>query len=201
MTNAASTSRTGLEILQAMFSGALPRPPISATLNFVVTDAKDDEVVAEGFSDASMDGPFGFIHGGFICTLLDTALTCAVLSTLPAGFICTTDLHVRHIRALPADAERLRAVATIVHRGRQVATSEGKLIDDCGRVYATATMACFVFAAKGACGRFWLKPRRRLMKQSRRRARRLSNDPIHRRRHFARPQKSCARREGRRRKA
>ena len=143
--------RTGLETLQAMFSGAIAPPPISATLNFVVSEARDGEVVAEGVSDPSMVGPFGFIHGGFICTLLDTALTCAVLSTLPAGFICTTtDLHVRYIRALPADAGRLRAIATIVHRGRQVATSEGKLIDDCDRVYATATMACFVFAAKGA---------------------------------------------------
>jgi len=145
--------RTGLEILQAMFEGALPRPPISAALNFTVKDAKDGEVVAEGFADPSMVGPFGFIHGGFICTLLDTALTCAVLSTLPAGFICTTtDLHVRYIRALPADAGRLRAIATIVHRGRQVATSEGKLVDDRDRVYATATMACFVFASKAASG-------------------------------------------------
>lgn len=144
---------TGLEILQGMFSGARPPPPISTTLNFAVTDAKDGEVVTEGFTDPSMVGPFGFIHGGFICTLLDTALTCAVLSTLPAGFICTTtDLHVRYVRALPADAGRLRAMATIVHRGRQVATSEGKLIDDRDRVYATATMACFVFAAKGASG-------------------------------------------------
>ena len=143
--------RTGLETLNAMFLGALPRPPISAALNFTLTEASDGRVVAEGVTSPSMVGPFGFIHGGFICTLLDTALTCAVLSTLPAGLICTTtDLHVRYVRALPADAGRLRAVATIVHRGKQVATSEGKLIDDRDRVYATATMACFVFPAPRA---------------------------------------------------
>lgn len=147
---APNKTQTGLQLLVAMFSGQVAAPPFAATLGFGVVEASDGEVVVESKTEPRLLGPFGVVHGGFISTLLDTALTCAVISTLPAGLICTTtDLHVRYVRALPADAGRLRAVGRVVHRGRQVATSEGKVIDDAGRVYATATMACFVFAARG----------------------------------------------------
>jgi uncharacterized protein (TIGR00369 family) len=39
----------------------------------------------------------------------------------------------------------LRAVATLIHGGRQIATAEARIEDEKGKLYAHATTTCFVF--------------------------------------------------------
>jgi uncharacterized protein (TIGR00369 family) len=90
--------------------------------------------------------PLGSVHGGWFATLLDSALGCAVHSTLPAGKAYTTlELKVNIVRALTDAVPFVRAEGRVIHLGRQVATAEARLIGPDGKLYAHATTTCLIF--------------------------------------------------------
>ena len=89
--------------------------------------------------------PIGMVHGGIPCTLLDSAMGCAVHTTLPAGVGYTTlELKVNIIKAIGKDSGPLRAEARVLHAGRSTAVAEGRLVDRAGTLYAHATTTCIV---------------------------------------------------------
>ena len=93
--------------------------------------------------------PLGTIHGGWVSTLLDSALGCAVHTKMPVGRGYTTaELSVNMVRALTPKVERVRAIANVLHCGRQLATAEAKLLGPDGTLYAHATTTCLVFELK-----------------------------------------------------
>jgi len=95
----------------------------------------------------SFANPMGTVHGGIAATLLDSALGCAVQTTLDADVAYTTvSLEVKYLRPIRLDAGELRAEATVVHAGRRHATAEARLIDRDGRVLATATTTCLILS-------------------------------------------------------
>jgi uncharacterized protein (TIGR00369 family) len=88
----------------------------------------------------------GTVHGGWFATMLDTAMGCAVHSTLPAGKAYTTlELKLNLVRALTDAVPLVRAEGRLVHGGRQVATAEGRLVGPDGKLYAHASTTCLVF--------------------------------------------------------
>jgi uncharacterized protein (TIGR00369 family) len=98
-------------------------------------------------AQASFANPMGTVHGGIVATLLDSALGCAVQTTLDEGVGYTTvSLEVKYLRPIALDAGELRAEATVVHAGRRQATAEARLTDRAGRVLATATTTCLVLS-------------------------------------------------------
>ena len=100
--------------------------------------------------------PIGSVHGGIALTLLDSAMGCAVYTTLAPGVGYTTiDLHVTFVRPLTATTGTIRAEGRVVHAGSRVATAEGRVVDATGRVYAHATTRCLIMreADAGRCGR------------------------------------------------
>jgi uncharacterized protein (TIGR00369 family) len=98
-------------------------------------------------AQASFANPMGTVHGGIVATLLDSALGCAVQTTLAEGVGYTTvALEVKYLRPVALDAGELRAEATVVHAGRRQATAEARLTDRAGRVLATATTTCLVLS-------------------------------------------------------
>jgi acyl-coenzyme A thioesterase PaaI-like protein len=74
-----------IELFREMAAGKLPPPPISGTMNFRMAEAEPGRVVFEGEPDGRFLNPVGTIHGGWVATLLDSCMTCAVHATLPAG--------------------------------------------------------------------------------------------------------------------
>ena len=93
--------------------------------------------------------PIGVVHGGFAMTMLDSALGCAVHSTLEKGEAYTTlEFKINLVRPLTKTTGNVTAEGRIVHRGRTVATSEGEIKDEAGKLYAHATTTCMVFPAK-----------------------------------------------------
>jgi uncharacterized protein (TIGR00369 family) len=137
---------SGLQVFEAMLAGQLPRAPIGQTLDFNLLEARLGEVVFQGQPKASHFNPMGTIHGGWYCTLLDSALGCAVHTTLPAGRAYTTlELKVNLVRALTLKVPLVRAIGKIIHAGNQVATAEASLIGHDGKLYAHATTTCLVF--------------------------------------------------------
>jgi uncharacterized protein (TIGR00369 family) len=89
--------------------------------------------------------PIGMVHGGIAATMLDSAMGCAVHSTLPAGARFTTlDLNIHYTRAMTADTGRVVAIGETVHVGGRTATAEGRVLDEDGNVLAHGTTTCLV---------------------------------------------------------
>lgn len=108
VTAAGMQGRTGLEFLQAMLAGELPGPRIGAHLDFRAVSVSEGEVVFARTPDDSAHNPIGLVHGGLLCTLLDSVAGCAVHSTLPAGVGYTSiEISVRHLRPVHADGNEL----------------------------------------------------------------------------------------------
>ena len=79
-------------------------------------------------------------------TLLDSALGCAVHSTLPAGAGYTTlEIKVNFVRAITAETGRVRCEAQMIHVGGRTATAEGRVMDRDGKLYAHGTTTCMIF--------------------------------------------------------
>ena len=93
--------------------------------------------------------PIGVVHGGYAATLLDSALGCAVHTTLDLGEAYTTlTLEVKMVRPLTASIERVRADAEVLYRGRRQATAQAKLTDAAGgKLLAHATATCMILGA------------------------------------------------------
>src|SRR5258708_18165898 len=101
---------SGIEFLQRIFIGELPSPPIGETLGFVPISAEPGRVVFQGTPDKRHYNPLGGVHGGYFCTLLDSALGCAVHFTLPKGIGYTTlEPKVNLIPSLNAKLGPVRA--------------------------------------------------------------------------------------------
>lgn len=141
--------RTGLEVLAAMLEGQIPPAPIASTLDFLLLRVAAGEAVFQGRPGRSHYNPLGSVHGGWFATLLDSAMGCAVHTTLAAGQGYTTlELKLNIVRALSERVPVVRAEGRVVHGGRQVATAEGRLVGHDGRLYAHATTTCLVFDAR-----------------------------------------------------
>ena len=143
-------SYDGLGFLKAIIDGTVPNPPISELVGFHLTEVENGRAVFESAPDFRHYNPIGTVHAGFTATLLDSALGCAIFSTLAKGDTWTTlEFKLNLVRPLTKDTGPVRAEGRILHRGRTVATSEGDLKDRAGKLYAHATTTCMIFPAKG----------------------------------------------------
>lgn len=142
--------KTGLEIMQAMLAGALPYPPIAETLDFSLVEVGPGKAVFQGTPQLMHYNPLGSVHGGWYATLLDSALGCAVHTMMPAGRGYTTaELGVNIVRAATDKTGPLRAIGSVIHCGRQLATAEARIVGPDGKLYAHATTTCLVFEVPG----------------------------------------------------
>ena len=143
---AAARELDGLGALQAIAEGSLPPPPIAGLMNMEPVEVAPGRAVFVGVPGEEHYNPIGTVHGGWASTLLDSALGCAVQTTLPAGVGFTTlDLRVSFVRPIRQDTGRILASAEVVHRGRRVATAEATLVAESdGRLLAHGGATCLV---------------------------------------------------------
>ena len=142
----AARSLSGLEFFQKAIAGELPFAPIGSLLGFVMVEAENGRVVFAATPAEYHFNPIGTVHGGFAATLLDSATACAVHTTLPLGKAYTTlELKVNYVRPITLQTGPMRCIGQVIHPGRRVATSEARLVDAQGKLYAHATSTCLVF--------------------------------------------------------
>jgi len=147
-------NRTGLDLLRGVMTGDLPSAPISDTLDFFLAEVEPGRVVFQGNPQSAFYNPIGSVHGGWVATLLDSCVGCAVHSMLPAGKGYTTvELKVNFVRAVTPDIGPLRAEGKIINLGGRIGTAEGRLTDTAGRLYAHATTTCLIFDMSEMKGR------------------------------------------------
>jgi uncharacterized protein (TIGR00369 family) len=137
---------SGLEYLQKIVAGELPRPPISALMNFGLVELSEGHAVFAVEPAEYHYNPIGVVHGGLAATLLDSAMGCAIHSMLPAGAGYTTlEVKVNFVRAMTAETGRVRCEAKLIHLGGRTATAEGRILDEGGKLYAHGTTTCLIF--------------------------------------------------------
>ena len=137
---------TGMEVFEAIFAGVLPPAPIGDSLDFIPVHMEPGIAVFQGRPQQRHYNPLGTVHGGWFCTLLDSALGCAVHTTLAAGRGYTTlELKVNMLRPLTDSVPLVRAEGKVIQSGRQVAMAEGRIVGADGKLYAHATTTCLIF--------------------------------------------------------
>lgn len=141
--------RTGLELLNEMLQRRLPRPPITATLDFGLVEVGEGTAVFAGEPGEHLYNPIGSVHGGWAMTLLDSAMGCAVHTTLAAGERYTTvEVKVNFVRPITVETGRVRCEGKVLHRGGTIATAEGKLVAEAsGKLLAHGTTTCVISRA------------------------------------------------------
>ncbi len=142
---------SGLELMRGMVEGRYPAAPIAKLMNMRGGDAGEGWVTFIGVPGREHYNPGGTVHGGYAATLLDSCMACAVQTTLPAGMGSTTiDLNVTFLKAMTHRTGEVTARGEVISSGKRIATARGTLTDSDGRVLATATTTCLVFAVPTA---------------------------------------------------
>ncbi len=140
---AASTARStargmsGLEFLRGLMDGTLPPPPFADTSRIRPAEVEEGRVVFIGEPKGDFYNPMGIVHGGWVATLLDTAMACAVHSALKAGETFTTlSMSVTYVRPVAEATGTLRCEGVLLHSGGRIASAEGKVYDASGNPIA-----------------------------------------------------------------
>lgn len=134
----------GLDQLKALIASG-KRPGIGDALDFTLVDVGEGTAVFEGHPGPHAYNPMGIVHGGYFATLLDSACGCAVHSRISAGQSYTTlELKVAFHKSMTADTGKVRAEGRVLSFGRRVGYAEAKLLDDSGRLLASATSTLLV---------------------------------------------------------
>jgi uncharacterized protein (TIGR00369 family) len=140
---ASRRSLTGLDFFRLMIAGELPPPPMVQLLGLRLVEADEGRVVFTAEPAEQYYNGMGVVHGGLAAGLLDTALGCAINTTMPAGRRFTTlELKVNYTRPLTSAVGTVRCEAKVIHVGSRVATAEARVVDRQGKLYAHGTTTC-----------------------------------------------------------
>jgi uncharacterized protein (TIGR00369 family) len=130
----------GIEYLRKIASGELPPPPVADLIGMRIVSLGPSEATFEFEPAEYLYNPLGTVHGGVITLLLDSAMGCALHTTLPVGVGYTTlELKVNFVRPVLESAGPMQARGKLIHSGSTIATAEGRLVDRAGTLFAHAT--------------------------------------------------------------
>ncbi len=136
----------GLDFLMRILRGELPGVPIGQTLDFVPVECGLGRTVFQGTPRFEYYNPIGSVHGGYVSTLLDSAMGCAVHSTLEQGLgYATIELKINFVRPLTDKSGPVRAEGKVISTSRRLGTAEGRLYDAAGKLYAHGSTTCMIF--------------------------------------------------------
>jgi uncharacterized protein (TIGR00369 family) len=136
---------SGIDYIRLIFEGELPPPPIAQLVGFRGVEFAHGRAVFEMTPGPQHYNPIGSVHGGIALTLLDSAMGCAVHTTLEAGVRYTTlEVKTNFVRAITGETGVIRCEGTVVHRGSRVATAEGRITDAAGKLLAHGSTTCLI---------------------------------------------------------
>ena len=140
---------SGLDMMQGILDGIYPAAPIAKILNYKVHAVEKGKVFFRGTPNLDFRNPMGTIHGGWYGTILDSAMACAVMTTLPMGKIQTTlEFKVNIIRPIPTGVQ-VDAIGIVEHSGKSTGVAVGSLVDvKTGKLYASSSTSCIIMTPK-----------------------------------------------------
>ena len=145
---------SGLELLQRIVDGKYPAPPMAALMNFTLSEVSEGSAVFHGMPGERHLNPLGGVHGGWVATLLDSALGCAIQTTLEKGeAYATVEFKVNLVRPITPKTGEVVCEGRVVHRGKTLAVSEATLKDMNGKLLALGTETCSIFPVANLAAR------------------------------------------------
>jgi uncharacterized protein (TIGR00369 family) len=137
---------TGLDYLLAMGRGELPMAPMAELMGMEPVEAQEGRIVFAAVPGPQHYNPIGLVHGGLAMTLLDSAMGCAVQTTLPAGVGYTSvETKVNFTRPITSDTGRILCEGTVINRGRTIALAEARVTaEETGKLLAHGTSTCLI---------------------------------------------------------
>ena len=146
-------AQPGVEFLKGISTGRYPMPPMAAVIPMAPVEVEVGRVVFRAVPEERFYNPIGSVHGGYASTLLDTALGCAVHSTLDAGEgYASLEIKVAFHKPITRETGELRIEGRIVSRGARVGSAEARVTDTKGDLLASGTTTCLIFAAARSRG-------------------------------------------------
>ena len=142
------TTMSGLEIMRVIQAGDpafTDVPSIARLVGMRFDEVGHGSIVASLDTRPDFANPLGTVHGGIAATLLDTVMGCAVHTTLAAGVGYTTlELKINYVRPAHTGGQKLAGTGSVIHVGRRVATAEGRILDEEGKLIAHGTTTCLI---------------------------------------------------------
>jgi len=123
-----------------MLDGRRPMGPSDQNLGWQLVQVDPDKGWIRIQFDAKPEfiNPAGVIQGGYLSAMLDATMGPALAATLDPGYNAPTiELKVNFIR--PAKVGKMIAEANVVHKGRSICFTQGRISDAEGHLIATAT--------------------------------------------------------------
>ena len=143
----AARGMAGIDFLRGIRDGTIQAAPIQELIGMKLVEVDPGRAVWQAVPGEQHYNPIGTVHAGVAATLLDSAMACAVHSTLALGKGYTTlEFKINLVRAVTADSGTLRAIGNVVHGGKTTATAEARLEDAAGKLYAHGTTTCFILS-------------------------------------------------------
>jgi len=102
------------------------RQGMMKTINASIVAIRPGEIELEFPYQANLTQQHGFIHGGIVSTVLDTACGYAAFSLMPEnGAVLTIEFKVNMLS--PAKGERFSAVGKVKRPGKNITVTQGEL--------------------------------------------------------------------------
>jgi uncharacterized protein (TIGR00369 family) len=156
---------SGLETLRRIHAGQSSQPPIHYWSARRLVSLQPGEASISMPASGWFCGPKGRLHSGIFAFLLDMTHLYAVMSTLPAGMVCTTaELSVTVLGEPPASGAEMTARSRVIYADERNALAEGLVADQAGHPVAHSTSRYFLSAsgavirprpASGPVARIW----------------------------------------------
>lgn len=135
---------SGLDTLKGLIDGSIPHSAMAKVIPMKLVQAETGKIIYETTPNEEHLNLQGGIHGGFCATVLDSVTGAAAHSLMDAGVgFATIDLNIKMIRPMQAGKTYL-GVGTLINAGRTIVSTEGKIVDENGKIYAHATATLMI---------------------------------------------------------
>lgn len=140
---------SGHEFVARLAGGTIPRPPMADVLPFTLLPPGEGRVELLATPELRFCNLTDTVHGGWIMTMLDTAMALAAQTTLSSGEVCPShETTAKFVRPIFADSGEMHVIGGVISRGSSVITLEGRIEDGRGKLYAHGTSTCVVVNRK-----------------------------------------------------
>lgn len=135
---AEAESLSGLELWRRCAAGDV-KPPLYHLTGARPVSVEEGMVTWAMPASPWLCSPTGFVEGGFLVYLADSAVATASATLVPAGTACAPiDVTVKFIRPAPPDGRDLTAVGRVVNHGRTLSVATAEIRNADGKLVATA---------------------------------------------------------------
>ncbi len=144
-----SAGLSGFELVAGMADGSVTKPSMAETLPFALLPPEKGMVRLLATPEPRFLNPTNTIHGGWIMTMLDSAMALAAMTTLAPGETCPShETTAKFVRPVTVDSGVMHIIGQVVSRGRTVITLEGRAEDAAGRLHAHGTSTCLIVSRR-----------------------------------------------------